>query len=307
METIVLSPPKLVLKRASASRIGTFSETPAIRWCPRRGFGLSLPMTPQESPSTASIRISAFVVCCNEERNIRRCLDSLHWCDEIVVVDSGSTDRTLSIAREFTDRIFHRDWSGFVAQKRYGLQQCRGTWVLNIDADEEVSSELRAQIESILAASSDQCAGYEVLRVVFHMGKWWRKGGWYPEYRLRLCRRDRTTWGGRDPHEHAEVSGATQRLSGELRHYTYRDLQDQVRALNSHSSAAAKSLWESGARSSLLWLVARPVARFIKFYISRRGFREGASGFIVAVLEAGYVFLKYAKLWELEKAASRQK
>lgn len=253
---------------------------------------------------STELTISAFLVCCNEELNIRRCLESLTWCDEIVVIDSGSTDRTLAIAREYTDRIFHRDWNGFVAQKRFGLEQCRGRWVLNVDADEEVSPELRSAIQLIVNDPAPGATGYELLRVVYFLGRWWRKGGWYPEYRLRLALRENTTWGGRDPHEHAVVSGRVDRLHAELRHYTYTDLQDQIRALNSHSSAAAKSLFDDGERSSWVRMFLNPIARVLKFYVLRKGYREGLAGFVVALLEGWYVFLKYAKLWELRQQAA---
>jgi len=255
--------------------------------------------------STPTPRISAFIICCNEERNIRRCLESLRWCDEIVVVDSGSTDGTLAICREFTDQIFERPWPGFVAQKRYALEQCRGEWVLNLDADEEVSPELREEIVGLLAAGT-QRSGFYLNRVVFYLGRWWRRGGWYPEYRLRLCRRTATTWGGADPHEKAEVRGETARLTAELRHYTYTDMTHQIRSLNNFSQTAAKTLYARGEKWTLARMLARPVIRFFKFFVVKRGYREGMPGFIVAVLEAHYVFLKYAKVWEIEHSERRK-
>jgi glycosyltransferase involved in cell wall biosynthesis len=250
---------------------------------------------------TASLpRISAFVVCCNEERNIRRCLESIAWCDEIVVIDSGSTDRTLEICREFNTRIYERPWPGFVAQKQFGLEQCRGEWILNLDADEEVSPELRMEIERVITNPTAQnFNGFLLSRVVFYLNRWWRKGGWYPEYRLRLCRRTATTWGGKDPHEKATVTGRTRRLEGELRHYTYTDMAHQVRSLHNYSSTAARSMYANGKHASLVNLLLNPPARFLKFYMLKRGYREGLPGLIVALLESYYVFLKYAKLWEL--------
>lgn len=248
----------------------------------------------------APVPVSAFIICCNEERNIRRCLESVRWCDEIVVVDSGSTDGTPEICREYTDKVVYHPWEGFVAQKRFALQQCRNEWCLNLDADEEVSPELAKEIQHTLASHPPQ-AGFELSRVVFHLGKWWRRGGWYPEYRLRLVRRSKTTWAGTDPHERAEVDGSTARLGGELRHYTYTSLADQMRALNSFTSTSAESLFKAGRRASLIAVLTRPIARFIKFYLLRRGFLEGSEGLVVAVIEAFYAFLKYAKLWELSR------
>jgi glycosyltransferase involved in cell wall biosynthesis len=246
--------------------------------------------------------ISAFIVCCNEERQIRRCLESVKWCDEIVVVDSGSTDATLSICREFTDRIFHQAWQGYVGQKRFALERCSKDWVLNIDADEEVSPALQSEIVELLARDSQSAGqspnGYYINRVVFFLDRWWRKGGWYPEFRLRLCRRSVTTWGGIDPHEKASVTGQTVRCRGELYHYSFTDLADYVRRMNTLSSNAAGTMMRNGARPSITSIVLRPLARFFKFYVSKRGFREGLAGLIVATIEAHSVFLKYAKVWE---------
>jgi hypothetical protein len=139
------------------------------------------------------------------------------------------------------------------------------------------------------------------LRVVFYLGRWWRLGGWHPEWRLRLARREKVTWHGEEPHEHARVSGAVSRLRGELRHYTYRDIADQVARMNSHTSAAARSLHAKGRRAGLADLLLKPKARFFKFYILRKGWREGLPGFLVACMEAVSVYLKYFKLWELNR------
>ena len=246
--------------------------------------------------------ISAFVVCKNEAASIERCLASLSWCDEIVVVDSGSTDATLDICRSRGCRMAHRDWTGYVEQKAHALSLCTQPWILNLDADEEVSPELRDEILTMLgldARGDVREDGFELLRVVFYLGRWWRKGGWHPERRLRLARRDRVTWHGEEPHEHARVRGAAGRMRGELRHYTYRDISDHLARLNAHSSAAARALHAKGVRAGLVDLLLKPKARFFKFYLLRRGFREGLSGLLVAGMEAFYVYLKYFKLWEI--------
>lgn len=256
--------------------------------------------------------ISAFVVCCNEERQIRRCLESVRWCDEIIVVDSGSTDQTLEICRQFTSKIIYQPWQGYVKQKRFALEQCSSDWVLNIDADEEVSEDLRGEILDILnrdhAGEASPVNGYYLNRVVFFLDRWWRKGGWHPEYRLRLCRRLSTTWGGEDPHEKASVTGETARCKSELHHYSFTDLSDYVRRMNTLSSNATHSLLERGVRPSVLAIVFRPIARFFKFYISRKGYREGVAGLVVAIVEAISVFLKYSKVWEaVEVRTSNEK
>ena len=248
--------------------------------------------------------ISAFVICYNEEQKIARCLQSLQWCDEILVIDSGSTDRTVEIAQHLGARVIHNPWSGFLAQKQFGLAQCQSAWVLNIDADEEVSRELAAEIRATISDPANRTDGFELLRVVFYLGKWWRKGGWYPEFRLRVLRRAVARWGGEDPHEHAIVDGPIRRLRGELRHYTYDSISDQMRSLNNHSSVAAQSLHCRGAQSSAIKILARPLGRFIKFYLIKKGFLEGLPGLFVALMEAFYVFLKYFKLWELNRPSN---
>lgn len=246
--------------------------------------------------------ISAFIVCKNEAASIERCLASLSWCDEIVVVDSGSTDATLEICRRHDARIAYREWTGYVEQKSHALSLCTQPWILNLDADEEVSPELRDEILSMLARDAGggvRQEGFELLRVVFYLGRWWRKGGWHPERRLRLARRECVTWHGEEPHEHARVRGAVGRMRGELRHYTYRDIADHMARLNAHSSAAARALHAKGVRSGLVNLLLKPKARFFKFYLLRRGFREGLPGLLVGIMEAFYVYLKYFKLWEI--------
>ncbi|MEI8293550.1 MAG: glycosyltransferase family 2 protein [bacterium] len=246
--------------------------------------------------------ISAFIVCKNEAASIERCLASLDWCDEIVVVDSGSTDSTLEICARHNCRIAHREWNGYVEQKSFALSLCTRPWILNLDADEEVSPELGQEIRAMLerdARGEVKEGGYELLRVVFYLGRWWRQGGWHPERRLRLARRERVTWHGEEPHEHARVTGSTGRMQGELRHYTYRDIADHVSRLNAHSTAAARALQAKGEHAGLVDLLLKPKARFFKFLVLRRGYREGLPGLLVACMEAFYVFLKYFKLWEL--------
>ncbi len=179
---------------------------------------------------------------------------------------------------------------------------------MNLDSDEEVSSALRDEIIGILSSSrgAESPNGYSISRVVFYMNRWWRRGGWYPEYRLRFLRRAHTTWGGDDPHDKACVTGRTAKLKGELNHFTYDDVAHHVRSLNSHSSVAARTMHDQGISPSIFNLAFNPLIRFIKFYIFKKGFLEGLPGLIVAVLESYYVFLKYAKLWEIEHRNSGQ-
>jgi len=245
-------------------------------------------------------QVSCTIICCDEEENIRAALESVKWCDEIVVVDSFSTDRTLEICREYTDRIYQRSWPGFVEQKAFALEQVRSPWVLNLDADERVSLELRREIEEALRAP--RVDGYYVPRLVYYLGRWWRRGGWYPDYRLRLFRRDKAVWGGVDPHEKVVLHGRTARLRGPLLHYTYRDIADHLATINCFTSVAARELALRGRTASRSDLLLRPLWRFLRSYLLRLGFAEGLAGLFVAQCAAFYVFAKYAKLWEATQA-----
>lgn len=243
-------------------------------------------------------RISAIVVCYNEEDHIRDCLESVRWADEVIVVDSHSTDRTLEIVREFTDRVFERDWPGYREQKQFALDQARYEWVLNIDADERVSHDLRAEILRELSTGAPDVAGFYVPRLVHYMGRWWQYGGWYPDYRLRLFRRDRARWGGINPHEKVLVDGKTRRLSGNLLHFTYDDVSAHLRTINRLTDISAMEVVKSGRKVRRSTLVLRPLWRFARSLIIDRGFLEGWPGLFVAATGAFYVFVKYAKAME---------
>jgi glycosyltransferase involved in cell wall biosynthesis len=244
----------------------------------------------------ARAAVSCTIICFDEEEHIRAALESVKWCDEIVVVDSFSNDRTVAICREYTDRIFQRPWPGFVEQKAFALEQTRHDWVLNLDADERVSPQLRREIEQVLR--KPDADGYYVPRLVYYLGRWWWRGGWYPDYRIRLFRREHAVWGGVDPHEKVVLRGRTARLEGPLLHYTYRDTSDHLATINSFTGVAARELLLRGRTASILDLCLRPFWRFLRFYVLRRGFMEGLAGLFVAQSAAFYVFLKYAKLWE---------
>lgn len=250
--------------------------------------------------------ISAIVVCFNEEDNIRDCLDSLRWVDEIVVVDSYSTDGTVEICREYTDRVIQRPWAGYRDQKAFAHSQATRDWVFLVDADERVSAELRAEVQSALAREGRRYAAFSVPRLVYYLGRWWRRGGWYPDYDIRIFRRDLATWGGTDPHEKILVKGKVRRLKHPLHHYSYRDISDHVDRINHFTNVSAKELKLDGRRWRGLDNLARPVVRFLRSYLWKRGFVEGFPGFFVALTAAVYVFLKYAKLRELELGPSSE-
>jgi glycosyltransferase involved in cell wall biosynthesis len=259
--------------------------------------------------------ISAFVICFNEEEYIADCLKSLSFCDEIIVIDSFSSDRTIEICTELGARVIQRRWPGYREQKAFGLAEAAHEWVLNVDADERVSPELRQSILGVLREAwrkkqrgeqdaEDNPVAYSVSRVVYYLGRWWRRGGWYPEYRVRLMRKSRTAWGGVDPHEKPIIHGRVAQLSGEIQHFTYRNIHEQLERLNAYSSVAAAEEYKRGRRTSLALLIFNPLLRMVKFYILKKGYREGLAGLVVSVIEGYYTFMKYAKLWEQAQGES---
>ena len=241
-------------------------------------------------------RISTIVITKNEEANIERCLQSvLSFSAEVVVVDSGSTDATVAIAARLGARVVHRPWAGFGAQKQFALEQAQEPWVFSIDADEEVSPALRREIDSL----DLEVAGYEVPRRVRYMGRWIAHGGWYPGYVLRLFRRDAGRFTPDRVHERVVVEGRTARLRHDLLHYSYRDLAHHVAKINALTNLTAAQKHDDGARSLLPGMLLRPPVEFLRVYIGRGGILDGLPGLVIAAMHGNYVFLKYAKLYEL--------
>jgi glycosyltransferase involved in cell wall biosynthesis len=248
------------------------------------------------------VPVTATIICRDEVEKIRGALESVRFCDEVVVVDSGSTDGTVEVCRQFADRVVETSWPGYVAQQNFARTLGRNPWVLSIDADERVTPELAREIGSVLATEPTLDA-FRISRHVHYLGRWIDHSGWYPEERTRLFRKDRATWKGVDPHYEVAVAGRVGRLRGEIVHYTYDDMADHVRTLNRFSSLLASEHRRRGRRFSWPVLLIRPVLEFLKKYVLKRGFLDGAPGFFVASFSAFYVFLKIAKLWEAERVA----
>jgi glycosyltransferase involved in cell wall biosynthesis len=246
-------------------------------------------------------KISACVMTFNEEQKIRRCLRSVAWCDEIVVLDSFSTDRTVEICREFTSRVNQHDWLGYVAQRNLVRSMATHPWILFLDADEEVSPALRDEIIAQFEHGTDPYVGFEFPRQVYYIGRWICHGEWYPDVKLRLFARVHGRTEGQEPHDKVVVQGIVKRLQSPLWHYTYDDIADHIATLNRFSTITARQRYVE--ESPFLWrdLLVRPLFRFIKAYFLRAGFRDGAHGFVIAVTSAFGVFVKYAKLWESEQ------
>ncbi|MBL7923338.1 MAG: glycosyltransferase family 2 protein [Bacteroidia bacterium] len=246
--------------------------------------------------------LSVVIITFNEEKNIRRCMESVAGLgDEILVVDSGSTDGTVEIARSLGATLVHQPFLGYIEQKNFATGKASHDWVLALDADEALSSELKADIARVMQEPSVK--GYTMNRLTCYCGVWVRHGGWYPDVKLRLYQRSAGTWAGTNPHDryrfHEET--VTMQLKGDILHYSYSSLSDHLKQIDRFSTIGARALYEKGETGSLLKLFYKPPARFIRNYILRRGFLDGLTGFIIGVNSAHAVFLKYLRLYYLHQ------
>ncbi|HZO82000.1 MAG TPA: glycosyltransferase family 2 protein [Candidatus Binataceae bacterium] len=243
----------------------------------------------------AAPKISLVVITRNEEELIGQCLKSAAtFCDELIVVDSFSTDSTVEIARALGARVFQRPFEGYVAQKQFALEQATGEWVFSLDADEQATWELGREIKAALGAAAP-ADGYRVRRILYHLGHYYTRG-LYPDRHLRLFRRRRARFGGREPHASVRLDGRVASLHSPILHFSYRDVADHIATIDRLSTQAA-SEGEPGPFTAVK-MFANPAWRFFNFYVLRGGFREGGRGLYAAMSAAFYVFLKYAKLYE---------
>jgi len=238
-------------------------------------------------------KISLITITRNEEELIGQCLNSAWFCDEKIVVDSFSTDRTVEIARECGAQVFQHEFTNYVMQKQMALDRATGDWVLLMDADEQATHDLGEEI--IRETGSPSAEGYRIQRMLFHLGRYDVRGI-EPDKPVRLFRRDRGHIGGRDPHDKVVVDGKVSRLQGRILHFSYRDITDHVATMNRFSTRAAAE--HEPTAMTPIKMVVNPIARFFVFYIVRGGILDGLRGFYAAATSAFYVFLKYAKMYE---------
>jgi len=239
--------------------------------------------------------LTGVVITKNEEDRIARCLDSLAFCDELLVVDSHSTDRTRELAGAAGARVIERDWPGYGPQKAFAVASASQDWVLCLDADERLDERLRGEIEALRAAGFPGHAGWSAPRCSRYLGRWIRHGTWYPDRQLRLFDRRRGNWNDAPVHERVELAGSVGRLAGEILHEPYRALADHLRTIERYTDLAAERDHARGKRARALDLVTRPAWRFLRFYVLERGFLDGWRGLLLAYLAAHYVRLKVAK------------
>jgi glycosyltransferase involved in cell wall biosynthesis len=249
------------------------------------------------------MKISACIITLNEEANLPRCLNSLRdLVDEIVIVDSGSTDRTPFIATDFNARFIKHEWEGYVGQKNFALSKCSYSWVLSVDADEEISPALHAEIKKIHEGpepASQAPSGYQLPRVVFYEGQWIRFGDWYPDLLVRLFDKRQAKFAGGKVHERLEITGPLETLSGELHHYTYKNLADQKARIEHYSTLWAETAQAEGKKANFLSPYTHALWRLFRSLFLKGAIQGGSLGFQIARLNAYEVFLKYKKLSQL--------
>ena len=241
--------------------------------------------------------LSVIIITLNEEKNIQDCLLSVAWADEIVVVDSQSTDRTVELAEKYTDKVYVTEWMGYSANKNYALEMTTNEWILWLDADERVTPELAREIQNLLS-SKISVDGFEVARRAFFLGKWIKHCGWYPGYVLRLFKKGNARFTDSKVHEGLELDGPRVRLNYDLLHFTDNNLEHYMWKFNRYTSFAADELSTKGRKSGIGAILFRPIATFVKMYLLKRGFLDGVEGLMLCLLSSGYVAMKYAKLWE---------
>lgn len=247
--------------------------------------------------------ISLVIITLNEEAHIERCIRSVPFADDVVVVDSFSMDRTVEIAQKCGARVFQEKWKGFGPQKAFATAQAKNDWVLSLDADEALSPELAEELCQKFA-SLDREAGYLFPRKSYHLGRWITHGGWYPDYQLRLFNKAQSQWNAADVHEKVEVKRKL-KVAHDLHHWVFDSLSDQVVTNDRYSTLGAKQLMASGKKFSYFKFFTKPVSKFIETYIVKRGFMDGIPGFIIAVGASYSIFLKFAKMWEAERVQKK--
>ncbi|MBT7696222.1 MAG: glycosyltransferase family 2 protein [Desulfobacterales bacterium] len=243
-------------------------------------------------------KIGVAVIAMNEADRIGRLLDSVKFADEIVVVDSGSTDGTQALCKKAGAKVIYREWDGYAAQKQSAMECISSEWILNLDADEEVSENLAEEIRRKVKQADPDIHGFSMPRLSRYLGRWIRHGGWYPDRKLRIVRKGKGMWKGDALHEQLLVEGGVETLSNPLFHHVYREISDQVVTINKFSDVYAA---EKGPREGWFVFVGiiHATGKFLECYFWKLGMLDGIAGAVIAMNSAWYIFLKHAKMWEL--------
>jgi glycosyltransferase involved in cell wall biosynthesis len=255
-------------------------------------------MNMASSQSTNSILLSVVVITKNEADRIGKLLESAGIADEIVVVDSGSSDDTVGMCQSHGARVVSQEWLGYTQQKQFAMDLARGEWILNLDADEALSADSAAEIIMAVKNAGPEVKGFSMPRLSWYLNRWIRHGGWYPDRKIRLVRRGFGKWTGDGLHERLEVSGEVRELGQPLLHYVYRDISDQVRTINRFSTITADHRNRPASAAYVLLGLVHAFVKFLECAVWKLGFLDGIPGLVIAVNSAFYVFLKHAKAWE---------
>lgn len=238
----------------------------------------------------------------NEQAHIVDCIRSLSFCEQILVIDSGSTDATSSLAEQNGAEVVRLQWAGYTDTRNQALKHAKQDWILSIDADERVSGELLAELQGLLAGSGGVTVdAYTMPRKTIHFGRWIRHGGWYPNRLVRFFRKSQGAWQGDQLHEKWVTRGECGALGGDILHYSFADFADQVARNNLYSTLGARKLLRQGSKFTFYKLVVKTISKFVETYFLKRGFLDGYPGLFISVSAAYSVFLKWAKLWELQR------
>ncbi len=251
------------------------------------------------------MEISAVVITYNEEKRLDDALKSVEGIvSEIIVVDSFSSDDTVEIAKKYTDKVFERKWKNFSDQKNFANSKASCPWIFSLDADERLSSELRKEI-LLLKEEEPRCSAFSMPRQVFYLGRWIRHSGWYPDWKIRLFRKDKARWEGEYIHEKLVVEGEIERLRGSIHHFTYRNISEHLDRINNFSQLGAQKLYSEKKKCRWYHIVFLPFFRFMKSFFLKAGFLDGHPGFVISVLNGYSIFIRYAKLKEIWKKGER--
>lgn len=256
------------------------------------------------------MKISAVIICSNEENNIADCLKSVSGqsdiIDEIVVIDGGSTDRTREIALSYTDKVYENKWEGYAKQRTFSLTKAGNDWIFSLDADERCTPELMAEMKNTLAGDNGKYSGYEMPRKSFFLGKWIKHAGWYPDYKMRLFRKDKVKLSDNLVHERYVVDGETGRLQNPILHYTVTSISEFMDKVNIYSTLSAQE--KAGSRSANYFvLFFRPFFSCFREYILRGGFLDGIHGLMVSFFNMITSMLTYMKIWQIQHSSNKEK
>jgi len=251
------------------------------------------------------MEISVTIITFNEEEKIEGAIKSvLEIADEIVIVDSFSEDNTVKIAKKYPVQIYQKRWRDYAEQRNFALEKASCPWILNIDADERVSPELKKEILNLKDKEPD-CDGFSIPRLTYYLNRWIYHSGWYPDRKVRLFKKQMARWEGKFIHEKLVFTGKVKKLKNPIYHFSYKNIEEHLSRINKYSSLGARKLYENGKKARWYHFIFYPLCRFLKSYIFKLGFLDGFAGFVISVLNGYYIFTRYAKLKEIWKKGEK--